>query len=71
MVAPQNLPFLVERNDPAGLARAIDRLAADPALRAAVGAANRERVRERYDEARCLDRFVWLYRRALEGGRGA
>jgi glycosyltransferase involved in cell wall biosynthesis len=47
ILSPDNRPFVVARDDGA-LAAAIGRLAADPALRARLGAANQERVRTHY-----------------------
>jgi glycosyltransferase involved in cell wall biosynthesis len=50
MVAAENAPFVVPRDD-AALATALARLAADAALRHAVGAANRAKATRDYDAA--------------------
>jgi glycosyltransferase involved in cell wall biosynthesis len=55
---------LLFRTD-AELAAAATRLAADPALRARLGAAGRARVVERYPAAREIDGYVAVYRRFL------
>jgi glycosyltransferase involved in cell wall biosynthesis len=55
--------LLVPPVQPGPLAAALSRLAADPALRAAMGAAGRARALERFDEARNLARCIAL----LEG----
>jgi glycosyltransferase involved in cell wall biosynthesis len=55
---------LLFRTD-AELAAAATRLAADPALRARLGAAGRARVVERYPAAREIDGYVAVYRRLL------
>ncbi|HEY6922603.1 MAG TPA: glycosyltransferase family 4 protein, partial [Steroidobacteraceae bacterium] len=53
--------FLVERGDVQGLRSAIARLLANPALRAKMGAAGRQRVKELFTWERCLDRLQELY----------
>ena len=55
--------LLVPPRDPAALARAIARLAADPALRRRLGTAARSRARERFSEAEVAERVVDHYRR--------
>ncbi|HEX2375352.1 MAG TPA: GNAT family N-acetyltransferase [Actinomycetota bacterium] len=55
--------LLVPPRDPAALARAIARLAADPALRRRLGAAARSRALERFSEADVAERVVDHYRR--------
>jgi glycosyltransferase involved in cell wall biosynthesis/ribosomal protein S18 acetylase RimI-like enzyme len=57
--------LLVPARDPGALAAAILRLAADPALRSRLGAAARDRARQRFDEAAVADRVVAAYRRLL------
>ncbi len=59
MVADANRPFVVTGE--AALARAIGSLAADPELRATVGAANRAVARERYDERSMIAAYESLY----------
>ncbi len=59
MSDPENLPFIVQ--DEAGLARALQTLAADPALRARIGAANRARAEAEFGEAAMVRRYAALY----------
>ena len=54
MVAAENAPFIVAPGSDEVLAGALQALAADPALRARVGAANRAKARAEYDEAAML-----------------
>ena len=63
MVAPANRPFVVA--DEQGLADALGMLAADPELRAALGAANRARAQRDYDERTMVDAYAALYGEAL------
>ena len=63
MVAPENQPFIAPPGDEAALARAVHDLAADPALRGRVGAANRARAVAEYDE----DAMVAAYRAVYAG----
>ena len=58
--------FLVEAGDVEGAARRLADLAADPALRARLGASGRARVLERYSVARLVDDVDRLYRALLE-----
>ena len=53
---------LVAPDDPAGLARAIERLAADPALRERMGAAGRRRCEQIFSLAAMTDRVEAIYR---------
>jgi glycosyltransferase involved in cell wall biosynthesis/ribosomal protein S18 acetylase RimI-like enzyme len=55
--------LLVPPRDPDALARAIGRLAADPALRERLGTAARARALERFGEAQVAERVVRHYRR--------
>jgi glycosyltransferase involved in cell wall biosynthesis len=57
--------FLVDRGDPGGLSAAIAKLLANPDLRAKMGAAGRERVRNLFTWERCVSRLNELY--ALAG----
>lgn len=65
MVAQANEPFIVPPGDNAALARAIAALAAEPELRRQVGAANREKARESYDEGAMLEAYRALYEDAM------
>ncbi len=58
--------FLVEPGDLDGLAERLERLAADPELRARMGAAGRARVVPRYAVDRLIDDIDTLYRTLLE-----
>jgi glycosyltransferase involved in cell wall biosynthesis len=58
--------FLVEPGDLVGLAERLERLAADPELRARMGAAGRARVVPRYAVDRLIDDMDTLYRALLE-----
>ncbi len=66
MVAGENRRFITPVGDDAALAAALGELAADPALRAAVGKANRQRAEAEYDEAAMVD----AYRRTYAGALG-
>ena len=61
MVAAENRPLLCAPGDEAGLAAALARLAGDPALRQAIGAANRARAEAEYDEAAMVSAYTRLY----------
>jgi rhamnosyl/mannosyltransferase len=54
--------LVVPPRDPAALARALGRLAADPALRARMGAAGRARALAEFPEARMVRRVEEVYR---------
>ncbi|MEA2423274.1 MAG: alpha-maltose-phosphate synthase [Thermoleophilaceae bacterium] len=56
---------LVTPHDPVELADALEGLAREPALRAARGAANRERALERYDRREVAQRIKRFYERVL------
>jgi glycosyltransferase involved in cell wall biosynthesis len=58
--------FLVEPGDVEGLAERLALLANDPALRAAMGGAGRDRMRSRYAVDRLIDDIDRLYRDLLE-----
>lgn len=62
-VGADNMEFLARPGDAQGLARALDRLARDPALREEVGAANRERARTEFRITRWCSRLLELYDR--------
>jgi glycosyltransferase involved in cell wall biosynthesis len=57
--------FLVDSNDAGALAERLADLARDPARRAAMGAAGRERALRRYAVDRLVDDVDELYRRLL------
>ena len=57
--------LLVPPRDPGALAAALLRLAADPALRARLGAAARRRAQQRFDEELVAEKVVQSYRRLL------
>ena len=69
MTAAENRPFIVPAGDEAALAGALAALAADPALRARVGKANRARALAEYDEQSMVAAYRALYGRAM--GRGS
>ncbi len=62
MLAADNAGYLTEPSAPA-LAAALGQLLADPARRAAIGAANRARVRELFDERRMAAGYDRLFSR--------
>jgi glycosyltransferase involved in cell wall biosynthesis len=59
--------LLVPARDPAGLARAIVKLARDPALRAAMGAAGAARARAEFGVDRCANAYDAVYRSLVPG----
>jgi glycosyltransferase involved in cell wall biosynthesis len=61
IVAPENADFVVEKRDARDLAGAIERLLADSALRAALGEANRRRVRAEYGFDKMLRAYGEVY----------
>jgi len=61
IVAPDNAPLIVEPEDEAGFAAALDSLAEQPQLRRAIGDANRERALADYDETRMIAAYARLY----------
>jgi len=67
MVAPQNRPYVVQRDLPHALAEALRRLADDAALRARVGAENREKVAREFAQ----ERMFREYEEILLSGLGA
>jgi glycosyltransferase involved in cell wall biosynthesis len=60
-IADGETGLLVRPGDPAALAAALERLLADPALRARMGAAGRARVLERFTASHMAQRTVALY----------
>lgn len=65
MVVAENGPFIVQPGDEQALAGALVRLAAEPKLRAAIGAANQAKAHEAFDEARMIARYGALYAAAM------
>lgn len=61
MVAAENRPYIAVPNDAAALGRMLADLAADDALRAAIGAANRVRARAEYSAAAMIAQYRALY----------
>jgi glycosyltransferase involved in cell wall biosynthesis len=66
IVAKDNLPFIVAREDEAGLANAIATLAKDSELRAKVGDENRDVAFVNYDEQTMFARYRQLYGSAMK-----
>ena len=70
MVAEDNLPFIVPLDREDLLADALARLAANPDLRDSIGAANRAKALQFFDERRMIAAYRSLYEEAI-GQRGA
>lgn len=66
MASPENQPFILPCDDEAGLSAGLARLAADPALRRAVGAANRAVALRNFAEEAMIERYRTLYWGAME-----
>lgn len=64
MLAPANRPYVVPRNDPA-LTEALATIVADAALRARLGADNRERVAADFGQSRMVERWGDILARGL------
>jgi len=65
MVADDNRPLIVEPEDEAAFAAALDSLAERPDLRRALGRANRLKASADYDEAGMIARYARLYGEAI------
>jgi glycosyltransferase involved in cell wall biosynthesis len=65
MVADDNRPLIVEAQDEAAFAAALDSLAERPDLRRAIGRANREKAAAEYDESVMVARYARLYGEAI------
>jgi glycosyltransferase involved in cell wall biosynthesis len=65
IVAEDNKPLIVAPDDEAGFAAALDSLADQASLRRAIGEANRELAKERYDEAEMIAAYTRLYGEAI------
>ena len=65
MVSDDNRPLIVDAQDEAAFAAALDTLAERPDLRRSIGRANREKARAQYDEAAMIARYARLYGEAI------
>lgn len=65
MLPDSGTEFLIVPQDEAGLAAALDRLASDPVLRSALGAANRAKARRDFNEATMISHYARLYGEAI------
>lgn len=65
MVSQANRPFVAPAADDAALAQSIRRLAQDKPLREAIGKANRDRARAKYDEKTMVEAYRSAYAGAL------
>ena len=68
MAAPENRRFILPPADEAGLAAALAALAADPALRRSIGAANRAVALKEFSEEAMISRYHNLYWNVMAGG---
>jgi L-malate glycosyltransferase len=66
IVAKENRPFIIGRDDEAALATAISTLAKDAKLRAHIGEANRFLAFSQYDEETMFARYRQLYGSAMK-----
>ena len=65
MVAPENAPYVVPEHGEVALRNAIEHLAREPDLRAAIGAANQRRAQALYDEQAMIAAYAGLYASAM------
>jgi glycosyltransferase involved in cell wall biosynthesis len=65
MAGPLNLPFILPRNNEAGLADALARLCADPTLRSAIGAENHQLAQTEFAEEAMLAHYRAVYGAAI------
>lgn len=65
MVSPENRPFILPREDEAGLAGGLRRLGEHAEQRSRLGELNQRRCAEAYDESRMCDTFRNLYGEAM------
>jgi glycosyltransferase involved in cell wall biosynthesis len=65
MVAADNRPLIVAREDEAALAAALDSLAERPDLRRAIGRANRQKAAADYDETKMIAAYARIYGEAI------
>jgi len=71
MVALENRPFIVPRDDEPALAKALGSLVQDAQLRRAVGEANRRRAANSYPMKRMIDDYRRLFAETSSLARGA
>jgi glycosyltransferase involved in cell wall biosynthesis len=69
MVGGANARFIGAPGEQDALARALAKLASDPAARRTIGAANQALARQQYDEGKMIERYRSLYW-GLMGRRG-
>jgi glycosyltransferase involved in cell wall biosynthesis len=69
LVSDAGRDFIVARTDEAGLADALGRLVADPALRRSIGQANQAKASASFDEATMIARYWDLYAGAIAADR--
>ena len=65
MVSDDHRPLIVDPDDEAAFAAALDSLADQPKLRRAIGAANRARAAAEYDEEKMIGAYARLYGAAI------
>jgi glycosyltransferase involved in cell wall biosynthesis len=65
MVAEENRAFITPAGDEGALAQSLRKLAGDPALRAAIGRANRDRAQAEYDEGTMISAYRTAYAQAM------
>jgi glycosyltransferase involved in cell wall biosynthesis len=65
MAGPLNLPFILPRNNEAGLADALASLCADPTLRSAIGAENHQLAQTEFAEEAMLAHYRAVYGAAI------
>jgi glycosyltransferase involved in cell wall biosynthesis len=70
MVAAENRPFVVPKDDPARFVQALDRLLSAPGDRRRLGAANQQRARETFDQRAMIATYDGLFA-AMTGAAGA
>lgn len=65
IVSADNAPLIVDPEDEAGFAAALDSLAERTDLRRAIGRANREKAAAEFDESAMIERYARLYGEAI------
>ena len=66
ILSASNRPFVAKPDDAQALGMMLSELAANPDLRAEIGADNRKRARENFDEAHMIETYRALYWGAME-----